>query len=237
MTEGFANESPEELQAPRVSRKLRSTWLSRKPDPNAGFVAILATAVLLVGSLIYWSHSFGLTWAMPVNQESLRAGQWWRLFTALFAHSDIAHFLANSILFFAFGYFLTAYFGLWMFPIAALAFGAITNFIVVQFMEPDVWLLGVSGVVYWMGGAWLTLYFCVDRRGRLAYRLLRSFGVALALLVPETVEAQVSYLAHFVGFVLGVGWALAYFFYYKKTFRAAERYRTIVEEPFPFEAD
>ena len=89
-------------------------------------------------------------------------------------------------------------------------------------MPPGSELLGVSGVVYWMGAVWLTLYFLLETRDRLSKRFIKTIGIALVLFVPETYHQDVSYLSHFIGFVFGILFALAYFQLHRKEFKDAE---------------
>jgi rhomboid protease GluP len=85
-------------------------------------------------------------------------------------------------------------------------------------------LIGVSGVVYWMGAAWITLALLVDRRGKLSTRLMKALGVAMLLFLPETYRPEVSYLTHLLGFLAGVASALIYYAIGRRRFRQAEKY-------------
>lgn len=220
-------------EPPRTYRKMRGNWLTRKPAPNAGWMAVWAALALLFGSLVFWADFHGAGEWMPVSHEAIFSRhEYWRLFTALFAHSDIAHLISNSILFLAFGYFLGGHFGFFVFPFASLAMGGLTNWLVMRSLPPGIELIGVSGAVYWMGAAWLTLHFFLDLRGKTIQRVLRAIGVAVVLFVPETIQANISYRSHFVGFVLGLLFGLGYYYFHRKKFRAADRFETIVEEPF-----
>src|SRR5690606_26204612 len=108
-------------------------------------------------------------------------GEYWKLWTTLFVHADIGHALSNAFLFFILGFFLYGYYGIRVFPLAALFWGGITNLFVLLQYESDIHLIGASGVVYWMGGFWLTLYFLLNRKLSLFPRALRTIGVGLIL--------------------------------------------------------
>ena len=99
-------------------------------------------------------------------------------------------------------------------------------------MPPTIQLIGASGIVFWMGGFWLVLYYFLDTRRSLAQRTFRSIGVGLLLFMPaEAFDAGVSYQTHFVGFSLGVLCGLIYYWLKRSRFRSAEVIETVIEEP------
>lgn len=149
--------------------------------------------------------------------------EWWRAWTTLFVHENLRHLLSNAFLFFIVGTFLAGYFGVFVFPVAAFLTGGVTNWLVLRGMPDEVRLIGASGIVFWMGGCWLTLYFFLDRRKTLGQRALRAFGVALGLFMPaEAFDPSISYETHLVGFVGGVAFALIFYVLQRGKFRAAE---------------
>ncbi|MBX3039633.1 MAG: rhomboid family intramembrane serine protease [Bdellovibrionaceae bacterium] len=220
---------PSTVESDRV---LAWTWLMGKPRRRGFVIACLSTMILLLGTLWIWSLPAGMAETFSANRVAIfHDREWWRLWTALFAHSDLGHILSNAGLFFVFGLLLSGYFGLFLFPTMALAFGGLTNLLVVGTSSPEMHLIGMSGVVYWMGGVWLTLYFLLSRHLSLTQRTLRSFGVALMIFMPgEAFNPSISYKAHAVGFCLGVIFAFFYFMVHRSSFRAAERYTVLPRE-------
>lgn len=212
----------------RTQRVLVWTWLMGRPDVIAFPIAALSTLLLVAMSFWIWSIPGALSEA-AVSQDGLFVeGHWWSLWTALFAHADIAHLLSNVMMFFIFGLLLNGYFGFLVFPVFPLILGGLTNFLVVMESPPTLRLLGMSGVVFWMGGFWLTMYFYLSRHLSVAQRILRTFGITLILFVPsEAFDPQVSYRAHFIGFLLGLVSAGIYFQLQKSKFRAAEYFEEV----------
>lgn len=197
-------------------------WISKKPQAFASSIALLAVLSLFLVTALYWSN---LSWSeyLVANGEAVFGRkEYWRLWTTLFAHADLGHLLSNSLLFGIFGYFLMGHFGLLVFPFASFFFGGLVNFFVLREMNAQTDLLGASGVLYWMGAAWITLYYFVERRGPYWKRIFRALGVAVILFVPQTLEPQVSYLSHFLGFVFGVAWATIYYLWNRQKFLRAE---------------
>lgn len=211
---------------------IRSTWLSAKPRPESSFVAATATFSLVAASLLYWTDTWNAKAWMPASADAVfERGEIWRLWTTLFAHGDAGHLASNSFLFFILGFFLFGYFGLRIFPLAAFFWGGIANLIVLKTYAPDTQLIGASGIVYWMGGTWLVLYYFLSRQKNLVQRCLRTLGVAILLFMPaEAFQQQVSYRTHFVGFVLGLGLGTWHFLWHRARFRAAEVHEFEPEE-------
>ncbi|MBV2168806.1 MAG: rhomboid family intramembrane serine protease, partial [Bdellovibrio sp.] len=149
----------------RSWRIVRATWLTKKPSARAWYIATWSAISLLLGSGLYWLDGLRAASWMPASRQTVFSHyEFWRLWTTLFAHADLGHLTSNSFLFFIFGYFLSGYFGVVVFPLSALIFGGFTNAIVLLTYDPTVHLIGVSGVVYWMGGVWLVLYLLLDQQ-------------------------------------------------------------------------
>lgn len=198
-----------------------STWLSRRPNPW-GFTLAAATIFLITtATLLFWNVAFFSEWSAS-KEAVFNQGAWWKAWTALLVHADEKHLLSNSFLFFIFGSLLAGYFGSLVFPVMAFILGGVTNLIVLQGMSPQTGLLGASGIVFWMGGVWLTLYFFLDQKRSYIQRALRAGGVGLLLFFPgDAFNPQISYMSHLIGFVLGVIFGFVYYFWNQKKFQAA----------------
>ena len=216
---------------------ISETWLSKKPQPLGAFISALCTFFLALVSLIYWQDLFNAQSWMPATSRTVfEQHELWRAWTSLFIHADEQHLFSNSFLFFILGTFLGGHFGYFIFPILAFISGGLINLFVISTMPPNVQLIGASGVVYWLGGTWLILYFLLDRKRSLYQRALRSIGVSILLFVPaESFDPSISYLSHAVGFFSGVCSGAVYYFVRRRTFLAAEVKEILVEEPLPEE--
>lgn len=192
----------------------------------------LATLVVVALSIVAWNDWGGAEDLMSASREAVfRHHEYWRAWSTLFVHGDAKHLLSNIFLFFVLGALLTGYFGISLVLGAALLSGGITNLLVLSLMPLKTRLIGLSGVVFWMGGAWLVLYFLIDRKRSRMQRFLRSLGVALAIFMPaEAFDPSVSYKSHLVGFVLGIIAGFVYFSFEKKTLRDAEVREAVFDE-------
>ena len=210
---------------------VRENWLTRKLNSSAAPRAALVTLTLVLGSLVYWANFAGAqAWMSASRAEVFEHHDFWRCWTTLLVHADAKHLLSNCFLFFIMGSFLIGYFGLFVFPVLGFLMGGLTNLLVLNQMPPTVTLIGVSGVVFWMGGFWLVLYFFLESRKSLWQRALRATGVGLALFMPaEAFDPSISYQSHLLGFISGALSGLIYYFIRRRQFLVAEVVETIFE--------
>lgn len=217
---------------------MKENWLTRKPNANSYLVTSILAVILWALSFSYLAHlSSAQVWMSATAQKVFVEHQYWRLWTTLFAHGDLAHLLSNWLLFLPLAFLLNGYFGSWFFPTAAIFTGGLINIVVLKTLGPQTVLIGISGLVYWMGAAWLTLYYLIDRRRVPLRRFAVAIGIALVLFAPEQYKPEVSYLSHFLGFVAGSASALVYYIFNREKFAAAEVYEVVEIEPDEIEPD
>lgn len=215
----------------QITYRIRENWLTRKPKASAWTVTLSLFFLLFSTQALFEINFSGLSSLMVASGEAVfERHEYWRLWTALFAHADFGHIASNSMLFFPFAYYLYGYFGFWFFPLIGIFSGGLINFFVLMNMAPQTGLLGISGVVYWMGAAWLTLFLLIDRRGRLRVRFAKVAVLTALLFIPEAYRPEVSYLSHFLGYIFGVFSGLGLFWLYRDRFRSAEVVEEQIEE-------
>ena len=56
-----------------------------------------------------------------------------------------------------------------------------------------------------MAALWLIFYLRYDTDRQLAIRIFRAVGFVMVMLIPSTYNPQTSYLAHGMGFLIGLG--------------------------------
>lgn len=210
---------------------MRENWLTQKPRYSASFGVGALTFLVLLFTLLDWSNTeaieslFKATWHQVFIQH-----QYYRLWTSLFIHADGSHLFSNMILFIPLLYLLGSYFGNWFWPLYAIFIGGVINAIVLQTLPPATALIGISGVDNWLGAVWLSLFFLIDRRERKRRRFAVTALITFVLFVPDTYKPGISYLSHFVGYVLGVLSGVLFYFTRQRQFQAAEVIETISEE-------
>ncbi len=142
-----------------------------------------------------------------MDNQAVRSGQWWRLFTAVMLHRDLTHLVAN----------LTT--GLWLLGLAMGAFGPgiglLASFLAgvggnlagYFFYSETHRGLGASGMIMGALGLLAAQWLALLRRGfsprQLALRGVLSAGLLLVLL-GFSPENNVDVLAHVAGFGSGL---------------------------------
>lgn len=206
-------------------------WITRKLPERGHKTTLFLVTLLSLGSALYLNDLYHAATWMPASFEMVvQEHQYYRLWTSLFAHGDLEHIMSNLFLFVPFAYFLAQYFSLWLFPLIGFFLGGLINLIVVHYLGGSITIIGVSGVVYWMGATWMALSFFIDRRDSIIERFLKLSGVSVVLFFPTTFLPEVSYLSHFLGYVLGVLTGTLTYFIFKKRFLSAEVVQEIDEE-------
>lgn len=212
-----------------MERRLQKTFLSRKTSPESLIIAFLGLAVMIL-FFTFDQKSFSANGYLVFEKK-----EYWRAFTTTLLHADLNHLAHNAFFFTGLAALLHNYFGLWVFPVLSLIAGAIINLICLYFYPPMVTLVGVSGVIYFMASFWLVLYLFVEKRQSVKVRLLHAFAVSLIFLFPEAFQPQTSYLAHGVGFLLGLPLGIIYYYWNKKKILAKEEWIEIKKEKSPME--
>jgi rhomboid protease GluP len=220
----------QQKHVPLQEKRLIATMITGKPR-NESFVITAATlALMLLATLFYWSDPLGWSQFLPAIRQPIFAnGEWWRIFTAIFIHADWDHFFSNMYMLAFFSFFVFGYFGFGVFPLLSFFTAGIVNLLSISTYPPDVTLLGSSGLVYLLGGFWLTLYFFIQRQYGITNRLLRVVGIGAVIFFPTSFVPATSYRTHAIGFVFGTLMALAYFIKNKKKIQAYEVYKVIYE--------
>lgn len=213
-------------------RHFDSNYLS-KPHFKGSFLQIFFWIVaMILFSLASWKNIGGASPYLSANKVLVfEKYEWWRLFTTIFVHGDMKHLMSNLLFFSLFANYVHQYFGKIVYPISALFAGALVNLITIHGMHPEIFLVGASGVVYYLGGFWLVIYLFIERHRSVRMRIGRSLGVTLVLLGPGPFSPETSYMAHFWGFVLGSAFAIIFYYWKKKEILRFERFRSeLVEE-------
>ena len=196
-------ESGDDAEAPQQSAHFPS-----------GAVQLVASVVLLHLGLVLWilgprppgRELFGEAGLVP----GLVLAQPWRLLTSLFLHSDPAHALWNGLAMLIFGVPLLTRLGAIRTAAIYLIAGAGGGSAAALFALPATVIIGSSGAVAGLFGAWIVVTLAGSRRGVAGWRApVRILGVGLLFLpsllnpVSSTGHA-VSVSSHMGGLVTGM---------------------------------
>lgn len=200
---GGAGEAPEGPDDIIHRFDISSHPLGQKISVQSSTPALILLAIAAFFSIWVWQRYPGYELWSASAASVFQKGEYWRLLTTLFVHADIAHLLANSGLFLVFGTLLRQYFGTWAFPILSLLGGVLTTALALLTYEPEMRLIGASGMVYLMAAVWLLLFWRYADYLTWMQRSMRSLAFILVVLAPSQIEPQVSYRTHAIGLVLG----------------------------------
>ncbi|MCY3746762.1 MAG: rhomboid family intramembrane serine protease, partial [Acidobacteria bacterium] len=173
-----------------------STILSKKPGKDAARAVAWTLGILAVVSTLYWWGPPGFAAALPASGETVfEQGETWRLLTAIAAHADAIHLLSNAVFLAWLIYLSYGAFGSSLYPWSAVPLSAVALAVTLEGYPPNIRVVGASGMLYLLAGAWLTLYVLVERRLSVAKRIVRVVGFFLVVLVPTSIRPEVSYRA------------------------------------------
>jgi len=190
----------------------------RPPPPSllgAGWPGVILYAgLLMIIAVCVRQYVFGLDWlgAGRMDAAGLRAGQLWRVVTALTVHLDLDHLAANLAFGGFFAYFVARYFGAGLGWLAILLSGAVGNLLNGLLQSPDHRSIGASTAVF---GALALLTVMAWRHGLWSATTWRArtaplvAGVAL-LAYTGTGGENTDIGAHLTGFIagFGIGWVI-----------------------------
>lgn len=203
-----AQDGQKAFQTLRLYQKENKTWEWRDalPWPQERFDwASLAWVALL--AVIYWAQSAvrGFQAAGVMDTSAVARGQWWRVFTAITLHMDIAHLAGNlSIGVVLFG-LVMGRFGRGTGLLAAFLAGAVGNVVSLMLNERPFVGLGASGMV--MGALGMLSAQTLNWPGRSAgswKRRLVGVAAGVMLFTLYGLSPGTDMAAHLGGFAAGL---------------------------------
>lgn len=201
-------------------------------------MALFILALCFGFSSIYWNSVEPISRFLVARPENIFVDrEYWRLITTIFVHGDLKHLLSNSIMLMVMSYYVYSHYGTKVYPLLSIFMGAIVNIFVLMTFEREISIVGISGVVYFLWGFWLYLFLRIQTQIRFTRRLMKVLIVGSFLLIPEAFEANVSHLAHFLGFVLGVLNALFYYSFNRDRIDSFERWEFVEDDEGDFVFD
>lgn len=162
--------------------------------------------------LFHWLVEAGGSWLAELgamNSTAFGSGEWWRIFTAVTLHADLAHLAANaSTGLVVFGFTMARY-GPGTSLLAAFVAGAIGNIAGWFIHTPPYSSLGASGMV--MGGlGMLTIQsvFLLRRKPAFVKQFTTGLIGGFLLFVLVGLNPASDVVAHVGGFIAGLGFGL-----------------------------
>lgn len=163
----------------------------------------LAWAALVV--LFYWLDvNAGLRSAGMMNSAEVSHGQWWRLFTAVWLHADLAHLASNTSIGFVLLGLAMGRYGTGLGLLAAYLAGASGN-LAGLLLDPQHLSVGASGMVSGCLGllAAQSIAFWPHSSRPIRY-LLTGIAAGTMLFILMGLDPKTDVLAHAGGFISGL---------------------------------
>lgn len=179
------------------------------PPPATRALLIVLVAAFAIQMVVGQSEQ-ALIREGALQPYFIAAGQWWRLFTAMFLHAGLLHIAFNGYALYAFGGLVESLFGSRRFVGIYLATGFLASITSYAFGRLDIVGVGASGAIFGIFGAFVAWSFR-RRRTPAGMASLRWAGTLLLLnaLIAFGVRS-IDWRAHLGGLVAGivVGWSL-----------------------------
>jgi membrane associated rhomboid family serine protease len=178
-----------------------------RPEPATLSLLLVFAGVYLVGSLFLHGSLQERLWLWGGNTpDTVKNGEWWRVFTALFLHANLLHLGMNGAGLWLFGSAVEKTMGRWRFLAVFLLAGALGNLLSASLARYDV-AVGASGGIFGVIGAFAVavwrlrspMYFALRRRLLFFLALMVTLDFSIGWLEP-----QIDNLAHVGGFVAGI---------------------------------
>jgi membrane associated rhomboid family serine protease len=184
----------------------QALWCRETPRGLTRALLIVLVVVFAAGHLVdepLW------TW-LGNDQKLVLAGEWWRLWSALFLHANELHLLMNGIALWLFGAAVERAAGSRRMLGTFLVAGIVGNWWSAMLGDYDV-SVGASGGIFGLLGAFGVLVYRLDGPWYASTRQ-RLLGLLAALVAVDFaigwLEPQVDNLAHVGGFLAGIGMML-----------------------------
>lgn len=192
-------------QAPRTKpaafTRMRSAAGRGAPVVTYSIIGVTLVVYLLqflTGSLL--TNLFAFT-----PQAFVLSIEPWRALTSLLLHGSILHVLLNMYTLWLFGQLLESMLGRWRFLALYLIAGLAGSIGVVVFADPFTWVLGASGAIFGLMGAFVVIQRWLGGNLTQLYVLL-----AINLAIGFLPGANISWQAHLGGLIGGALVGLIY---------------------------
>jgi membrane associated rhomboid family serine protease len=182
----------------------------------------------VVASLYAWytaSTPIGTVWVeqnLVFSLNNFYAGRVWTIFTALFVHASLAHLLGNLPFLFVFGNTLEKMIGRNN-HLLVFFLGGFTSFLLPPLLgiyTPDTLMLGASAAIFTLAACvmlmsplkWSWVFFAPQGLVAIIYFALNAAIVTdPSILGPGiSFDQSVAYIAHVIGFTVGVPFGIAW---------------------------
>lgn len=183
----------------------------RPVDSGAAFAAgyVLVLLAVFYGQVTDW-QGIDFVAAGGLDGAAVRAGEWWRVVTALTLHGDAGHLIANLVFGVFFGVYAGQYLGSGTAALLTLVAAAAGNGLDALLLPPSHRAIGASTAVFACLGLAATWVWLTQTRRAVGWarRYAPLVGAGMLLAYVGTGDENTDVVAHLTGFAGGVAVAL-----------------------------
>lgn len=219
----------EDTRSSQASHKIKSfnnnlAEMRTKKENKGLLFAVLAIVLINVTVFVIDYIFMTRKGEMPIEAFGIQynrlvwEGEWWRLITSVFLHSDVSHLSGNMIMLLLISRLLRNFYSGFQYCVIYLITGIVGSLFTLFFMEEEVLSLGASGAVMGIGGVLIFRMFF----GHNAHFLRRiSNCITIIVMIVYNLafgltQTDVNNWAHFSGFITGFLLACLIHVYQKK---------------------
>jgi membrane associated rhomboid family serine protease len=183
----------------------------RPVDSGVAFAAgyVLLLLAVFYGQVTDW-QGIDFVAAGGLDGAAVRAGEWWRVVTALTLHGDAGHLIANLVFGVFFGVYAGQYLGSGTAALLTLVAAAAGNGLDALLLPPSHRAIGASTAVFACLGLAATWVWLTQTRRAVGWarRYAPLVGAGMLLAYVGTGDENTDVVAHLTGFAGGVAVAL-----------------------------
>ncbi len=194
-----SNKSIAEVYKETVIHTIKSTQLNLRPP-----YATLGLILVMFFMLIYTEYvaPFSLIKLNVNAQAVLQRGQFYRIFSSVFVHASLYHFLNNALGIYIFGSRIERVYGKFNMLMTFMLAAIIGNILTILLL-PDTLSVGASGGVFGLLG--LALGVTLVNRNVLLGLDFNTIAIMSVVTVSASfIEPNVNFVAHIFGLVVGL---------------------------------
>lgn len=189
-------------------RKYEDLGEIRRKDIAAPVIVLLLMNIMIfiAGLVIQQKSGVDMFKVLGIqDNELIRNGEWWRLFTSMFLHADIAHLTGNMFFLFYLGTVVYRYYNTLEFYAVYFLSGLLGNLL--SFCFTDYRSLGASGAIMGLGG--LIIYRMFFGKNAKVFRNSGNYFTFVLMILFNlfygvfAVEENIDNYGHFGGFIGG----------------------------------
>ena len=191
----------EDMNQKTINNEKRLSRIFNNKKPIVTYIIIAINIIVFLVSYIYGASN-NAAYLFANNRILIKSGEFYRLFTCMFLHANVAHLLCNMYALSVLGPQVERYYGRSKFLLIYVISGLLGSAFSCAFLPNNNYSLGASGAIFGLLGAiaYFTYYYRATLQGLLRSQVLPSIilNFCIGFLIPG-----IDLLAHVGGLIGG----------------------------------